>query len=122
MGRSLTSQRAVCCWIPLFALRSEEARRPELRNRPTALLAPDTTRRLWQVSPQARHAGVKAGSTVSQAIGLCHSLTLLEPDPVHYEMRFETLLRSLHDVSPVVEAAELGRAFIGVDGLEGIYG
>jgi nucleotidyltransferase/DNA polymerase involved in DNA repair len=122
MGRSLTSQRAVCCWIPLFALRCEEARRPELKNRPTALLAPDTTRRLWQVSREARHAGVKTGITVSQAIGLCHSLTLLEPDPVHYEMRFEALIQSLHDVSPVVEGVELGRAYVGADGLEGLYG
>jgi DNA polymerase-4/protein ImuB len=89
---------------------------------PTALLAPDTTRTLWQVSSLARHAGVKPGMTVSQAIGLCATLRLIEPDPVHYDERFATLLARLNEVSPVVEAAELGLAYVGCDGLEGIYG
>jgi len=60
--------------------------------------------------------------TVSQAIGLCPSLRLCEPDPVHYDEQFARLLAALSDVSPVVEAAELGRAYVGTDGLEGLYG
>src|SRR5438445_1132788 len=118
----LASSTAACCWIPLFALRCEEARRPELASQPCALLAPDATRRMWQVSPLARRAGVKPGMTVSQAIGLCPSLRLCEPDPVHYDEQFARLLAALSDVSPVVEAAELGRAYVGTDGLEGLYG
>src|SRR2546422_7909072 len=62
----LTSDCTACCWIPLFALRCEEARRPELAARPCALLDPEDARRLWQVSPLARRAGVKPGLTVSQ--------------------------------------------------------
>src|SRR5690348_10674059 len=81
----LTSDGAACCWIPLFPLRCEIARRPELAPLPVALVGPDDTRRVWQVSPLARHAGVKPGMTVSQAIGLCPALTLCEPDPVHYD-------------------------------------
>src|SRR6266705_1383593 len=118
----LTSSSAVCCWIPLFALRCEAARRPELGSRPSALVAPDDTRRVWQVSPLARHAGVKPGMTVSQAIGLCHTLLLCEPDPVYYDEQFARLLSALGAVSPVVEAPELGRVFVGTDGLEGLYG
>src|SRR5438445_8092843 len=118
----LASSTAACCWIPLFALRCEEARRPELASQPCAWLAPDATRRMWQVSPVARRAGVKPGMTVSQAIGLCPSLRLCEPDPVHYDEQFARLLAALSDVSPVVEAAELGRAYVGTDGLEGLYG
>jgi DNA polymerase-4/protein ImuB len=60
--------------------------------------------------------------TVSQAIGLCPTLRLIEPDPVHYDERFADLLSTLAEVSPVVEAAELGLAYVGVDGLQGIYG
>src|SRR2546426_8632484 len=118
----LTSSSAVCCWIPLFALRCEAARRPELGSRPSALVAPDDTRRVWQVSPLARHAGVKPGMTVSQAIGLCAALKLYEPDPVHYDEQFARLLAALAHVSPVVEPAELGLAYVGTDGLEGLYG
>ncbi len=122
MSRSSTSSLAACVWIPLFPLRCEEARQGGLANYPTALLAPDTTRKLWQVSSLARHAGVKPGMTVSQAIGLCPTLRLIEPDPVHYDERFSSLLSSLNDVSPVVEPAELGLAYLGTDGLAGIYG
>jgi nucleotidyltransferase/DNA polymerase involved in DNA repair len=120
----LTSDTAACCWIPLFALRCEVARRPELaaQPRPLALLAPDTSRRLWQIAPLARRAGVRSGMTVSQAIGLCPGLKLVEPDPVHYEEQFASLLGVLGSVSPVIESAELGRAFVGTDGLERLYG
>jgi DNA polymerase-4/protein ImuB len=88
----------------------------------TALLAPDTTRKLWQVSALARHAGVKPGMTVSQAIGLCPVLRLVEPDPVHYDECFAQLLAALSEISPVIEAGELGIAYVGCDGLEGIFG
>src|SRR5437879_11910999 len=106
-----TSSVAVCVWIPLFALRCEEARRPELASQPSALLAPDASRRrVWQVSPLARHAGGRPGMTVSQAIGLCPALRLCEPDPVHYDERFARLLGALARVSPVVQPAELDAA------------
>ena len=118
----LSSELAVCLWIPLFPLRCEGRRRPELARKPTALLSPDDTRRLWQVSPTARRMGVRVGMTVSQSIGLCPSLTLCEPDPVYYDEQFARLLLALGDVGPVIEPAELGRVFVGVDGLEGLYG
>jgi DNA polymerase-4/protein ImuB len=60
--------------------------------------------------------------TVSKGIGLCPTLRLIEPDPVHYDERFANLLSALNEVSPVVEAGELGLAYVGCDGLEGIYG
>ncbi|MGH7672036.1 MAG: DNA polymerase Y family protein [Gemmatimonadales bacterium] len=122
MPRHPTSSLAACVWLPLFPLRCEEARREGLAACPAALLAPDLSRKLWQVSPLARHAGVKPGMTVSQAIGLCPTLRLCEPDPVHYDERFSRLLAVLNEVSPVVEPAELGLAYVGCDGLEGIYG
>ena len=122
MSQRPTSVLAACVWIPLFPLRCEEARHEGLAGYSIALLAPDTTRKLWQVSPHARHTGVKPGMTVSQAIGLCPTLRLIEPDPVHYDEQFARLLSALTAVSPVVEPAELGLAYVGTDGLEGIYG
>ncbi|MFN2572086.1 MAG: hypothetical protein ABR537_10845 [Gemmatimonadales bacterium] len=122
MTRRLTSSLAASVWIPLFPLRCEEARQEGLHAYPSALLAPDTTRKLWQVSSLARHVGVKPGMTVSQAIGLCSSLRLVEPDPVHYDERFAHLLAALGEVSPIIEPGELGLAYVGCDGLEGIFG
>ena len=118
----LTSDAAACCWIPLFPLRCETARQPELASLPVALVGPDDTRRVWQLSSLARHAGVKPGMTVSQAIGLCPALKLCEPDPVHYDAQFSRLLAALGQVSPVIEPAELGRAYVGTDGLERLFG
>ena len=121
-GASLTSERAACVWIPLFAIRAEERRRSELVGKPTAILSTEDTRRLWQVSPRARREGVRSGMTVSQSIGLCATLTLLEADPVYYDELFSRLLQELSGVSPVVEPGELGCAYVGVDGLEGLIG
>src|SRR6267143_6834053 len=122
MSQRPTSVHAACVWIPLFPLRCEEARHDGLAGYPIALLAPDTTRKLWQVSPLARHAGVKPGMTVSQAIGLCPTLRLIEPDPVYYDDCFARVLAALNEISPVIESGELGLAYVGTDGLEGIYG
>ncbi len=120
--RGLISERAACAWIPLFPLRAEEFRRPGLAHTPAALLSPTDLRRLWLVSSLARGAGVRPGMTVSQAIGLCPALSLMEPDPVAYDEQFSRLLLALSTVSPVIEPAELGRAFVGVDGLESLHG
>src|SRR5207237_6126303 len=117
-----TSNYAVCVWIPLFPLRCEEARHEGLASCPTALLVPDTTRKLWQVSSLARRAGVKPGMTVSQAIGLCPALRLIEPDPVHYEDHFARLIATLHEITPVVEPGELGVVYMATAGLGGIFG
>lgn len=119
---ALSSDRAACLWIPLFPLRCEEHRRPDLEKKPLALLSATDTRRVWQIAPTARRAGVSAGMTVSQAIGLCPTLVLIEPDPVYYDEQFTHLVAALGHVSPVVEPVELGRVFIGVDGLERLIG
>src|SRR2546430_14972977 len=101
----LTSDAAACCWIPLFALRCELARRPELASLPVALVAPDTIRtpRVWQGAPLARRAGGKPGMTGSQAIGLCPALKLCEPDPGHYDEQFSRLAAAAGPPGPPVQ-------------------
>src|SRR2546428_12899223 len=83
----LTSESAACCWMPLFALRSETARRPELVAHPVALVASDDTRRVWQVSPPARRAGGEPGMTGSQAVGVWSPPQLCGPGPGPYDAR-----------------------------------
>ncbi|HUK22395.1 MAG TPA: hypothetical protein VLV45_12690 [Gemmatimonadales bacterium] len=114
---------AACCYVPCFALRCEETRHPEYPPTvSTALLDPHDPRRVWQVSCAARRAGIRPGITVSQAIGLSPTIQLYQPDPVYYEARFTELLDHLSTISPVIEPAELGRVYVGTDGLERIYG
>ncbi len=90
-GTTVTRQRgsrqALCAWLPTFELRLELVRTPELDSTSVALLSPgeNTRRTIWQVSERASIAGVRPGQLISQAIALCPSLTLLEPDPAHYD-------------------------------------
>ena len=55
-------------------------------------------------------------------MGLCPTLTLLEPDPAHYDAVVHEMIESISDTSPVVEPAEHGRVFVGMDGLDRLYG
>lgn len=119
------SRTALCLWLPTFELRLELVRSPELDRTSVALLSPgDGVRRtVWQVSERAHDAGVRTGQLVSQAVSLCPSLTLLEPDPAHYDAAVEAMLETLSGLTPVVEpSAERGRVFLGMDGLGRLYG
>lgn len=118
------SSQALCVWLPTFELRLELARSPELDATSVALLSPGegARRTVWQVSERGAEAGVLPGQMISQAISLCPALTLLEPDPAHYDAAQEEMLEALMDLSPVVEPAGRGRIFVGTDGLERLHG
>jgi nucleotidyltransferase/DNA polymerase involved in DNA repair len=118
------SRQALCLWLPTFELRLELVRSPALDATSVALLSPgeSTRRTLWQVSERAYDAGVRPGQLISQAVSLCPSLTLLEPDPAHYDAAVDTMLEVLAELTPVVEPAGRGRVFLGMDGLGRLYG
>jgi DNA polymerase-4/protein ImuB len=123
--RSTTgSRQALCLWLPTFELRLELVRSPELDSTSVALLSPgeSTRRTIWQVSERAYDAGVRPGQLVSQAVSLCTSLTLLEPDPAHYDAAIDTMLEVLTELTPVLEPAGRGRIFLGMDGLGRLFG
>jgi len=121
MSRRPTSSLAACVWIPLFSLRCEEARHDGLAAYPLRCSHPTPPASSGK-SPPRPPRGRKAGMTVSQAIGLCPTLRLIESDPVHYDDCFARLLAALNEISPVIESGELGLAYVGCDGLEGIFG
>jgi nucleotidyltransferase/DNA polymerase involved in DNA repair len=118
------SRHALCLWLPTFELRLELVRSPDLDSTSVALLTPEQSvrRTLWQVSERAYQSGVRPGQLISQAISLCPFLTLLEPDPAHYDAAEEAMLEVLADLTPVVEPVERGRVFLGMDGLGRLYG
>jgi len=121
---SIRSRRALCLWLPTFELRLELVRSPELDSTSVALLSPgeSSRRTVWQVSERAHASGVRPGQLVSQAVSLCTSLTLLEPDPAHYDAAADTMVEVLTEITPVVEPAGRGRVFLGMDGLERLFG
>lgn len=119
------SRISLCLWLPTFELRLELVRAPELDATSVALLAPGETadrRDILQVSERGARSGVRPGMTVSRAISLCPSLTLLEPDPAHYDAAIEQIMEVLSGLSPVVQPVGRGLFHVGVDGLERLYG
>jgi nucleotidyltransferase/DNA polymerase involved in DNA repair len=123
-GSTSGNRQALCLWLPTFELRLELVRSPELGTTSVALLSPGegVRRTVWQVSERAWEAGARPGQLVSQAVSLCPSLTLLEPDPAHYDATTDALLEVLAELTPVLEPAGRGRVFLGMDGLGRLYG
>ena len=121
---SAGSRQALCLWLPTFELRLELLRSPELDTTSVALLSPGESIRskIWQVSERAHVTGVRPGQSISQAVSLCPSLTLLEPDPAHYNAAVESMLDLLSELTPIVEPAGRGRVFLGMDGLDRLLG
>jgi DNA polymerase IV len=71
-------------------------------------------------SPQAR--GAAPGMPLQEAVSLCQDAVLLETDEPYYQAGFQEMLQALEQRSPLVEPADLGCAYVGLDGLEAMYG
>ncbi len=114
---------ALCLWWPGFELELERVRTPSLADQPLALPTLGDRRRVEMGCALATSFGVEPGMIVSQAIALCPSLVLCEPDPDFHDAARDRVLEVLRGWSPIVErSTERGRMFVGVDGLERLYG
>ena len=70
-------------------------------------------------SPAAHRA--RGGMTLEQALSHHGDAIVLDADEPHYRSVFGQMLTALQGVSDRVERAELGAAYVGLDGLEGLY-
>ena len=114
--------RAACIFIPHFAIAVELLGRPDLHGQPLIISgAPKQHKAVLDCSPEAEARGVRPGMPLRQALALCPKAAFLEPDPARYQDTLESILRALEGVSPMVEPADLGRAYVGVEGLDGLH-
>ena len=102
-----------CVYVPRFAVEVERQRRSDIAAR--LVLIGEAS--VLDCSLGAETSGVRPGTRMSEAIGLCHQAVVLPPDVPYYERRFEEALDVLDGLSPVVEAAGLGAAYLSLDGL-----
>lgn len=117
------SRMALCLWWPGFELELERVRTPSLADPPLALPTVGNRRRIEMGCALAASFGVEPGMIVSQAIALCPALVLCEPDPDFHDAARDRIAEVLRGWSPVVErSVDRGRFFVGVDGLERLYG
>lgn len=113
--------KIACVLATHLPIKAELARRPELLDRPVMIVREQGARRfVLDHSPQTR--GVARGMPLQEARSVCQEAVLLEADQSHYQAAFEEMLQALEQRSPLVEAADLGCAYVGLDGLEPMYG
>ena len=67
-------------------------------------------------------SGVVAGMTLEEALSRRPETTVLEADEGACRRVFQQVLTALQGVSDRVEGAELGTAYVGLDGLEALHG
>ena len=109
-----------CVFVTHYRAKAELIRRPELKGR--AFAVSDRTRPGSPVvdhSPNAR--GVLSGMTLQRAVSTVSDLTVLDANGPYYEVLFDRLLDSLGRVSDMVEAGDVGEAYVRLDGLERLY-
>jgi protein ImuB len=112
-----------CILVPGFDLRATLRRRPALSVRPAALApAAGEEPLLGPVTAAAGQAGVKPGMRMGEALALCPTLVLVEPDPAGSELAWEEILRSLEDAGFAVDPAEPGVVYFETRGVERLYG
>jgi nucleotidyltransferase/DNA polymerase involved in DNA repair len=100
-----------CLVVPRFPLACELADRSELWGRPVAVAHPDAPV-VWSTSPAAVAEGVMEGQRLSEAMGRCPPLVVLDARPARYEARDAAILDALERVVPGVEPAGLGTAYV----------
>ena len=66
--------------------------------------------------------GVRDGMALEEAMSLHPDVVVLDADEPYYRRVFSAMVTALQQVSDRVEAADLGTAYVRLDGLEGLYG
>jgi DNA polymerase IV len=109
--------------LPHFPLRCEMWRRPEINGRTAIVLQPkdrgSSQKLVLDFSPELD--GLQPGVTLQQALSRYGDAILLDADTPYYRSVFNEILDGLENRSPLVEGAEPGLAYVGLDGLQGLY-
>ena len=71
-------------------------------------------------SEEAR--GVCSGMLLVEAMSRCKEASLIQADPPYYSHTFDKIISALGLRSPVVEEDGLGCAYVGLEGLDLMYG
>ncbi len=138
---NIATQRArpiACLRIPNFPWQVEVARKPELQNRSAIVagkvidLSEELTnsaavldsslsaRVVLAASPDL--ADAMPGMPLTEAMSRHRGVLLIEADTPLYALVFDEIIENLERLVPDIEAAAPGLAYVGIWGLEGLYG
>ncbi|MYC29282.1 MAG: hypothetical protein F4X65_04225 [Chloroflexi bacterium] len=113
--------KVACALISHFRVKAELKREPHLEGLPVIIVDRDHTRPL-AIDSSIGSSVMVPGTTLEQALALRPDAVVVEADEPHYRRVFRQVLNSLLGVSDRVEDSDLGTAWVGIDGLEQMYG
>jgi hypothetical protein len=113
--------KIACLWVSHLPVKVELHRYPHLKRRPIILARASGSRRVvLDASPQA--VDVLPAMPLQQALSRCKEAVLLDADLPLYRRVQEQFFDSLEQRGAEVEEAQLGLAYMKLDGLEAMHG
>ena len=114
--------RVACLLVTHLRAKVEMYRHSHLKDAPVVIVDRSPSRARPVVVDCFRSAsGVKPGMTLEQAVSCHANAVVLDADESHYRRVFGQVLSSLQGISDRVEEADLGTAYVRLDGLEGLF-
>ena len=113
--------RVACVLVAHLRAKVELRKQPHLADWPAVIVGRSKGRPLV-VDTFPAAVGVSAGMILEQALSRHPGTIILEADEPSYQREFHRILASLQSISDRVEGAELGTAYVRLDGLEDMYG
>ena len=115
--------RVACVMVTHLRAKVEMSRHPHLKDSPVLIVASDPpTAKTLVVDHFPAACGIHDAMDLEEAMSLHPDVVVLDADEPRYRRAFSTMVAALQQVSDRVEEADLGTAYVRLDGLEGLYG
>jgi DNA polymerase-4/protein ImuB len=112
--------KILCVLLPHFPINCEKLKHHDLAGRPVIITAAVGSQKLvMDYTPELK--GLQREMPLQQALSLHGNAELIHADIPHYASVSSGILDALDERSPLVEGADLGDIYIGLDGLQMIY-
>jgi protein ImuB len=112
-----------CILIPGFELRAALRGKTRLLLQPAALAPlPGTRPEIGAVTAVAERTGVRPGMLLSEALGMCPALVLVDQDPAGTEQAWEEIVAGVESEGFAVEPTSPGCLYVETRTVERLYG
>jgi nucleotidyltransferase/DNA polymerase involved in DNA repair len=117
----MSDSTIACLLVTHLPVKAERQRYPALRGKPLVIVESSGSGDLALASsPEAQ--GVREGMTLPEVLACCPGATLLPADHRFYDNVFDRMADNIAMRCPVVERAELGCVYAGLEGMSPLYG
>ena len=112
--------KILCVLVPHFPINCEKLRHPDMMERPLIITAAAGSQKLvLDYAPELKN--LQREMPLQQALSLQAEAEIIHADIPYYCSVFNGILDALEKRSPLVEGADLGDIYIGLDGMQLIY-